>query len=74
MTVTSTKLTPTSFAANDEDRERIKAIGEMLERRGYRVMRGGNVSASAVISYALHRVFLAECSTDGSLITDRNAA
>jgi hypothetical protein len=71
MTTEATKATearPASFYATTEDRDRIAAIAEMLRRRGHRS------SASAAISYALHRVFLAECSADGSKISERNAA
>lgn len=67
---TETTLTAKSdsFYATDEDRARIAAIMELLRRRGNRS------SKSAAISYALARVFLTECSEDGSMLGQRDAA
>lgn len=74
MTTETTKGTGAksmSFYATDEDQDRIAAIATMLRGRGHRIAAPG---VSAVISYALARIFLTECTEDGSLITDRNAA
>jgi hypothetical protein len=62
------KAIPTSISTTAEDRERMAAIAKMLRQRGMRS------SASAVVSYAVHRVFLLECSTDGAQAHERNAA
>lgn len=76
MTTGTARFTPTSFAATEEDRAHLTAIAELLTQRGVQGgSRGGRpVTVSQVISYALSRVFLTECSTDGAPTTEQIAA
>jgi hypothetical protein len=71
MTTETTGSKTMAFYASDEDQEHIAAIVAMLRRRGHRINTRGVTDA---VSYALSRVFLLECSTDGAQAHERNAA
>jgi hypothetical protein len=71
MTTETLKPKATGFYASVEDQENLAAVIKMLRGRGHRM---NGLGVTEAVSYSLRKVVLSECSTDGSAITDRNAA
>ena len=71
MTTETLKAKATGFYASVEDQENLRAVIAMLRQRGHRM---NGLGVTEAISYSLRKVVLSECSTNGSTVTERNAA